>query len=54
MVMKNVITCHKNSKGSVYISGVAWNGKPYSKNFITYASIMRGGKLDIYFAGQAR
>jgi putative alpha-1,2-mannosidase len=32
----------------MYIKAVLWNGKPYLKNYISYADIMNGGKLEIY------
>lgn len=42
------IVCHKKSADDSYIRQVKWNGKPLTKNYITYAMIMAGGKLDIY------
>lgn len=42
------VVCHKTSKDAQYISKVLWEGKPMSKSFITYAMLMKGGKLDIY------
>lgn len=41
------IVCKKKSAADVYIKQVKLNGKPYSKNFISYASIMNGGILEI-------
>ncbi|MDB5029841.1 GH92 family glycosyl hydrolase [Mucilaginibacter sp.] len=42
------IICHKKSKSSMYINAVKWNGQTYSKNYITYTNIVKGGILDIY------
>jgi predicted alpha-1,2-mannosidase len=42
------IVCNKTSPGSLYIGKVMLNGKIYGKNFITYSSIMQGGKLEIW------
>jgi predicted alpha-1,2-mannosidase len=41
------IVCNKAPAGDVYIKRLLLNGKPYSKNFITYADIMKGGVLEI-------
>jgi predicted alpha-1,2-mannosidase len=41
------IVCKKKSAGDVYIKAIKLNGKAYSKNFITYADIMKGGLLEI-------
>ncbi len=41
------IVCRKSSVSDVYIKQVKLNGKPYSRNFITYAGIMKGGILEI-------
>jgi putative alpha-1,2-mannosidase len=40
---KFIIEAPDNSKENVYISKAALNGKPYSKNFITHADLMKGG-----------
>jgi predicted alpha-1,2-mannosidase len=42
------VVCHKQTATAIYIKQVNLNGKPYKKNFIGYADIMRGGTLDIY------
>ncbi|MFD1255251.1 GH92 family glycosyl hydrolase [Mucilaginibacter terrae] len=42
------VVCHKSSPKASYIHAVKWNGKPYSKNFISYTGIMQGGKMEIY------
>ncbi|OQP53674.1 GH92 family glycosyl hydrolase [Niastella populi] len=41
------IVCKKRSEGAIYIKQVKLNGKPFSRNFITYADIMKGGMLEI-------
>jgi putative alpha-1,2-mannosidase len=42
------IICHKQKPGDSYIQQIKLNFKPYQKNFINYADIMKGGVLDIY------
>jgi len=42
------IVTHAKSKKAKYICAVKWNGKMYAKNFINYASLVNGGRLDIY------
>jgi len=42
------IVCHKQSDGAIYIKQITFNGKPYTKNYIRYADIIKGGVLDIY------
>jgi putative alpha-1,2-mannosidase len=46
------ITCHKQTKGSVYIQKVQLNGRAYNKSFVRYADIMKGGALEIYLTAQ--
>lgn len=46
------IRAYKASPEAAYIKKVAWNGKPYRKNFITYQMIMQGGKLEIWLTGR--
>ncbi|MBI1343099.1 MAG: glycoside hydrolase family 92 protein [Terrimonas sp.] len=41
------IVTEKKAAGAAFISGVKWKGKRYKKNYITYAMIMEGGKLEI-------
>lgn len=41
------IVCKKKSADDVYIKQVKLNGKTYSKNFITYTDLMKGGVLEI-------
>jgi predicted alpha-1,2-mannosidase len=43
----NIVT-HKKSKNAQYITAVKWNGKTYSKNYVNYAGLIKGGRLDIY------
>jgi len=40
------ITAENCSKGTPYIQKVTWNGKPYSKVYITHAELMKGGELE--------
>lgn len=40
------ITARNNSKKNVYIQSVHLNGKNYTKSFISYADIMKGGTLE--------
>ena len=42
------IKTHRQSAGANYIYKVIWNGKLYSKNYITYSMISGGGQLDIF------
>ena len=41
------VICKKQSPQSIYIAAVKWNGKLYDKNFIRYADIMKGGRIEI-------
>jgi predicted alpha-1,2-mannosidase len=45
---KFTINTNRSSASSAYISKVMWDGKLYTKNFITYKMIMSGGRLDIW------
>lgn len=38
---------HRSTPDAGYIASVRWNGKPYLKNYITHAMIVRGGHLQI-------
>jgi predicted alpha-1,2-mannosidase len=42
------IICNKKNPDAFYIGKVNWNGKPYTKSFLQYKDIMKGGKLEIY------
>jgi predicted alpha-1,2-mannosidase len=42
---KFVIIAENNSPENVYIESATLNGEPYTKNWITYDDIMRGGEL---------
>jgi len=46
------IVCHKQSNDAIYIKRITFNGKPYTKNYIRYADIMKGGILDMYLQPQ--
>ncbi|MBD1393407.1 GH92 family glycosyl hydrolase [Mucilaginibacter glaciei] len=50
---KRLITvCHKQSKNSIYIVKVKLNGADYSKNYIQYSDVIKGGTLDLYLQDQ--
>lgn len=40
------ITAHHNSRENIYIQSARLNGKPYTKSYIQYHDIMRGGVLE--------
>ena len=40
------IVAKNNSKDNIYIQSATLNGKPYTKSYINYADIMRGGTLE--------
>lgn len=40
------IKAHNNSKNNVYVQSVTLNGKPYTKSYIMYADLMKGGTLE--------
>lgn len=42
---KFTVTASNNSDKNIYIKSVRLNGKPYTKSYITYDDIMRGGTL---------
>ncbi len=42
------IITHKASKKAMYINAVKWNGEAYTKNYITYGGIKKGGRLEIF------
>jgi predicted alpha-1,2-mannosidase len=42
------IIAHKRSKNSMYINAVKWNGASYTKNYINYNNLVKGGRLDIF------
>lgn len=41
------IIVHNNSNENIYIQSIKLNGKPYSKRWLEFEDIARGGKLDI-------
>ena len=41
------IVCKDNSKENIYIQSVKLNGKPYTKSYIMYQDIMKGGILEL-------
>lgn len=42
------VSVKKKHRDDMYIARVIFNGKTYTKNFITYRDIMKGGRLEIY------
>jgi predicted alpha-1,2-mannosidase len=46
------IITHRQSASDVYIKDVRLNFKPYQKNFISHADLIKGGVLDIYLQPQ--
>jgi predicted alpha-1,2-mannosidase len=42
------IICHKKNPRDQYIKEVKWNGNMYDKNYLQHASIIKGGKLEIW------
>jgi predicted alpha-1,2-mannosidase len=43
---------HKSTADAKYIKEVKWNGRNYDKNYLRHASIVTGGKLDIWLQDQ--
>jgi predicted alpha-1,2-mannosidase len=41
------INCKKRSEQSMYITGIKWNGKPYTKNYIRHTDLIKGGIIEI-------
>jgi putative alpha-1,2-mannosidase len=39
------IRAEGNAPDSPYIQSVRWNGRPWSKNWISHADLARGGEL---------
>ena len=46
------IICRDNSKENMYIQHAKLNGKPYTKSYIMYNDIMKGGTLEIQMGNQ--
>ena len=46
------INAINNSKENIYIQKVTLNGKPYTKSFITYKDIVKGGTLVFYMGNK--
>ncbi len=42
------IACYRSKAGDNFISQVRWNGKPYTKNYLSHQQIAAGGKLEIW------
>lgn len=43
-----VVTVHRASPSSIYIGEVRLNGKSYGRDFLDYATLMKGGTLEIF------
>jgi alpha-1,2-mannosidase, putative len=46
------ITATNNSSKNIYIQKAEWNGKPYTKSFITHKMITEGGELKLYMGSK--
>ena len=46
------IICKDNSKENMYIQHAKLNGKPYTKSYIMYNDIMKGGTLELQMGSQ--
>ena len=46
------IICKDNSKENMYIQQAKLNGKPYTKSYIMYNDIMKGGTLELQMGSQ--
>lgn len=46
------IICKDNSKENMYIQHAKLNGKPYTKSYIMYNDIMKGGTLELQMGNQ--
>ena len=49
---KFIIEAPANSKENVYIKAATLNGKSYSRNYLRYADIVNGGKMNIEMGNQ--
>lgn len=45
---KFTVKAINNNKNNIYIQKVTWNGKPYTRSFITHSEVMKGGTLVFY------
>ena len=41
-----------NSKTNIYIQKAEYNGKPYTKSYITHDMIVKGGELKLYMGSK--
>jgi predicted alpha-1,2-mannosidase len=46
------IITHRSSSDAMYISKTTLNGKLYDKNFITYKTVIQGGRLEIWLTSK--
>jgi predicted alpha-1,2-mannosidase len=47
-----VLEAPDNAPERVYISEAAWNGVPYSKNYLRFEDVLNGGKLSLRMSAQ--
>lgn len=46
------VVCKNNSKENIYVQSAKLNGKPYSKSYIMYDDMMKGGVLELTMGSQ--
>jgi putative alpha-1,2-mannosidase len=46
------IICKDNSKENIFVQSVKLNGKPYTKSYIMYQDMMKGGTLELQMGNQ--
>lgn len=46
------IVCKDNSKENIYVQSALLNGKPYSKSYIRYEDMIKGGVLELQMGSQ--
>lgn len=46
------VVCKNNSKENIYVQSAKLNGKPYSKSYIMYDDMMKGGILELTMGNQ--
>jgi predicted alpha-1,2-mannosidase len=46
-----MIITHKKSRNAKFIYAVKWDRLLYTRNYINYSSLVKGGQLDIYLQG---
>ncbi len=46
------VLTHAQSAGALYISAAKFNGKPYTKNYITHSMMTNGGLLELFLSNK--